>query len=121
VGDLLRTVGRYVPPPPWAASPLRWGTLAGTAELFPSGVKLVAAERKHFVFRYESPAHFVEVFRRYYGPTHKAFEALDESGREKLAADLEQLLVRSNRGSRAGIAVPGEYLETLLERSARED
>jgi ubiquinone/menaquinone biosynthesis C-methylase UbiE len=118
LGDLLRTVARYVPPPPGAASPLRWGSASGIAELFPSNVKVLAAERRNFAFRYQSAAHFVDVFRRFYGPTHKAFEALDEAKRAQLNADLTQLLDKANKSHRGSLVVPGEYLEVVLERIA---
>jgi SAM-dependent methyltransferase len=118
VGDLLRAVARYVPPPPFAASALRWGTPSGIAELFP-GLQLVAAERRSFVFRYTSPAHFIGVFRDYYGPTHKAFAGLDEARRAQLAADLELLWIKANRSTSGELVVPGEYLEAVLERTPR--
>lgn len=119
IGDLLRIVARHVPPPPFAASPLRWGTESGIAELFPRGVKLLAAERRNFAFRYTSAAHFIDVFRTYYGPTHKAFEGLEEQGRTQLANELELLLNKANHSTSGELVVPGEYLETILERSPR--
>jgi ubiquinone/menaquinone biosynthesis C-methylase UbiE len=118
LGDLLRTVGRYVPPPPGVSSPLRWGTTSGIAELFPRGVKLLQAERKYFTFRYESAAHFIDIFQRYYGPTHKAFAALDEAGKASLSKDIAQLIETYDRGTGGAIVVPGEYLEVVLERTA---
>jgi len=118
LGDLLRTVGRHAPPPPGAASPLRWGTTDGISALFPRGVKLVRAERKHFAFRYRSAAHFVEIFRTFYGPTHKAFAGLDERGQVTLANEITQLLEKYTGTETGPIAVPGEYLEVVLERRA---
>ena len=58
-------------------SPALWGTQAHLAELFESGAAQIRSERRHFNFRYRSAAHWVQVFRDYYGPTHKAFAALD--------------------------------------------
>jgi ubiquinone/menaquinone biosynthesis C-methylase UbiE len=117
LGDLLKTVARYVPPPAAAKSPLRWGSEGGIAELFPRGVKTVASVRKLFAFRYRSPAHFVDVFRRYYGPTYKAFEALDDSKRAQLEADMTQLMSRANQSRTGALVVPAEYLEVVLERT----
>jgi ubiquinone/menaquinone biosynthesis C-methylase UbiE len=118
LGDLLRSVARYVQPPPGAASPMRWGSANGISELFPRNVKVLAAERRNFAFRYQSTAHFVDVFRRFYGPTHKAFEALDEARRSELNADLTQLIDKANQSRRGALVVPGEYLEVVLERIA---
>ena len=73
------------------------------------------AQRRDFVFRYESVAHFIEVFRRFYGPTYKAFGALDEQGQARLCKDLEQLAGEYNRRS-TSFVVPAEYLEVVIER-----
>ena len=117
LGDLLRTVAGYVPPPKVAASPLRWGSTQGLAQLFSIGTEVVVerAARKSFVFRYESPAHFVEIFRRYYGPTHKAFEALDAERQRGLEHDLIELVGAQNQ-SRSALAVAGEYLEVVMQK-----
>jgi ubiquinone/menaquinone biosynthesis C-methylase UbiE len=114
VGQLLKTVGKHVPPPPGVASPIYWGSEPRLQELF-EGTRSIRAERKHFVFRYLSAAHFVDVFRRFYGPTYKAFGALDSQGQARLAADLEELAARFNQ-SRTALAVPGEYLEVVIDR-----
>ncbi|HEX4386846.1 MAG TPA: class I SAM-dependent methyltransferase [Myxococcales bacterium] len=114
IGGLLKTVAKYVPPPAGVDSPLRWGSEARLAELFP-GVKAIRATRKEFIFRYLSADHFVDVFRRFYGPTFKAFGALKPHDQEKLAADMRDLCVSHNRGKRA-LAVPSEYLEVVIER-----
>lgn len=115
LGDLLRTVNRHVPPPPGAPSPLRWGTAAGIAELFGDGVATIHSVKKDFVFRYESADHFIDVFRKFYGPTHKAFEALDAAGQEALAEDMAQVIGARNRSGGETAAIPGEYLEIVLE------
>jgi hypothetical protein len=70
--------------------------------------------RKNFNFRYRSPAHWLQVFRDYYGPTHKAFAALDAGGQERLAADITALLERLNVGGKESLVVPGEYLEVVI-------
>lgn len=82
LGQLFRLVGRYVPPIPGVQSPLLWGTDAHIQELFPGTA--IAHTVRHFAFRYRSPEHFVDVFRSYYGPTHKAFAALDADGQAAL-------------------------------------
>lgn len=121
LGELLRTVGRYVPPVPGLESPLRWGSPAGLADLFGSDVATVRMERKSFTFCYRSAAHFIEVFGRFYGPTHKAFASLDDAGRAALSSDLDALLVAHNADRGGALAVPAEYLEAVLEvRHARQ-
>jgi SAM-dependent methyltransferase len=115
LGELFRTIGRHVAPPAGVASPLRWGTEAGIAELFGASARVLSSEKRNFVFRYRSPAHFIEVFREFYGPTNRAFAALDAAGQSALTADLQALLESRDRG-RGGLSVAGEYLEVVLER-----
>jgi ubiquinone/menaquinone biosynthesis C-methylase UbiE len=114
VGQMFRVLGQYLPPPGGAKSPLAWGTRERLAELFGGGAASVTAEPRDFMFRYRSPAHFVEVFRNYYGPMFKAFAALDEDKRKSLAADLQALIGRLNRAQDGTMVVPGEYLEVVI-------
>jgi SAM-dependent methyltransferase len=115
LGQLFRVVGEYVPPIPGVRSPLLWGTDAHLRELFASATNIEHASRT-FAFRYRSPEHWVDVFRTYYGPVHKAFLALDEDRQSRLEADLIALLRSLNRGGGAGLVVPGEYLETVITK-----
>jgi SAM-dependent methyltransferase len=114
IGQLLKTVGKHVPPPPGVASPVFWGVEARLRDLFP-GVRSLRALRRDFILRYESPDHFIDVFRRFYGPTYKAFRALDLEGQARLAADITELASKFNR-KRSSFVVPGEYLEIIIER-----
>lgn len=116
VGRLLVTVGKHVPPPSGVASPAYWGNEARLRQLFP-GVKRLRAERRDFVFRYESPEHFIDVFRSFYGPTYKAFNALDPAKQAALASDIRQVIAQfASPGDGRGLAIPGEYLEVVIER-----
>jgi ubiquinone/menaquinone biosynthesis C-methylase UbiE len=112
LGELLRTVAKHVPPPAGVASPLGWGSEATLRSLFPG--RELRIERKLFVFRYRSVDEFLETMRRFYGPTFKAFESLPASGQDALAQDLRALMARHNRSSKA-CAVPGEYLEVIVQ------
>ena len=115
LGDLFRTVARHVPPAPGVPSPLLWGTPARLQELF-ARAKTIEHTVKNFAFRYETPEHFVDVFRTFYGPVHKAFAALDADRQASLEIDLLALLRRLDRGDERGMVVPGEYLETVITR-----
>jgi len=115
LGQLFRVVATYVPPIPGVRSPLLWGTDAHIQHLFQGAARIVQTSR-HFAFRYRSPEHWVEVFRTYYGPVHKAFAALDAEKRAALDADLIALLRQSDRGGSSGLVVPAEYLETVITR-----
>jgi SAM-dependent methyltransferase len=115
IGELFRTLARYNPPAPGIPSPMRWGSEQGLRTLFGAGVQL-RLTRRHFVFRYHSAEHWLDVFRSYYGPTVKAFEALDSERQAALADDILALLRRHHRGG-PGLAVPSEYVEVVLVRA----
>ena len=85
-------------------------------ELLGEGVSSLEAMRKSYAWRYPSAESFVEYFRDYYGPTLKAFESLDEGGREALARDLEALLAQWNTSGDETLVVPSEYLEVVALR-----
>ena len=116
IGELFKVIGAHVPPPAGVRSPALWGTESRLAELFGGAASRVDSARKHFVFRYASAEHFIDLFRRFYGPVSKAFSALDEQGQRSLEKDLGALIARFDVGGR-GIAVPGEYLEVVVHRA----
>ena len=113
IGQVFKTLGKYLPPPSGVRSPALWGTTERLTELFGSAMS-IDAKARHFHFRYRSPAHFLDVFRTYYGPILKAYAALDESGRSSLTADLYALIARLNREEDGTMVVPSEYLEVVL-------
>ena len=116
IGELFRTIGRHRPPPAGARSPALWGTRPRLAELFEAKARSVKAAERHFVFRYRSPEHWLEVFRNYYGPTLKAFAALDAPAQVALERDLLALIDRFNRSGDGTMVVPSEYLEVVITR-----
>ena len=117
IGQLFKVVGRYLPPPAGLKSPALWGTEPHIVELFGREAAAIRTERRHFNFRYRSAGHWIEVFRDYYGPVHKAFAALDPAGQRALEADIVALLDRQNVGGRHTLVVPGEYLEVVVTKS----
>ena len=115
IGKMFRVVARRVPPPAGVKSPLLWGTRDHLQTLF-AGASSIKHTVRDFAFRYESAEHFVDIFRTFYGPVHKAFGALDSDGQAGLESDLLELLRSSDRGGAAGLVVPAEYLETVITR-----
>jgi ubiquinone/menaquinone biosynthesis C-methylase UbiE len=115
IGQLFRTIGQHVSPPAGARSPALWGTRTRLDELFGSAASIEATPR-HFVFRYRSPAHWLDVFRTWYGPVLKAFAALEPSARAALERDLIALTGRFNRAEDGTLVVPAEYLEIVITR-----
>lgn len=113
IGELFRVTGRHVPPPTGVKPPALWGTETRLRELFGDALASLQVTRRQFVFRYHSARHWLEYFRTYYGPTMKAFEALDRNGQEALAQDLLSLWQRFNRSQDERLVAPGEYLEVV--------
>jgi len=116
IGQLFKVVGRHVPPPQAVGSPAAWGTQAFLKEHFGSHVSRIDVTLRQFNFRYHSPEHWLDVFSTYYGPTLKAFAALDEAGGASLRRDLERLIESHNRASDGTMVVPSDYLEIVISR-----
>lgn len=117
IGQVFRTIGKYVPPAAGVKSPALWGTEQRLGELFGDGISDLTVNRRFFMFRYRSVEHFLEVFRTYYGPMLKAFAALDASGQAGLTRDLTELMQRFNIGGSDSLIIPSEYLEVVAIRS----
>ena len=115
IGQLFRTLGGHLPPPAGVQPPSLWGTEAHLRELFGERAAKIDVTRRHFTFRYRSAAHFIDVFRTWYGPVHKAFAALADKA-PALERDLTALLDASNRGGPGALMVPSEYLEVVVTR-----
>jgi ubiquinone/menaquinone biosynthesis C-methylase UbiE len=115
VGQMLKVIGAHVAPIPGVASPALWGRPDHVKDLFASAASVSHALRS-FAFRYSSAEHFLDIFRRYYGPVHKAFAALDTAGQDALEADFLALLRRVDEGDGNGLVVQGEYLEVVITR-----
>ena len=117
IGRLFKVIGAHVSAPPGLASPTLWGTEAHLKDLFGAQAASIHCTVRHFNFRYRSAAHWVQVFRDFFGPAHKAFAALDPGGRAALEADLNALLMQFDIGRRNALVVPGEYLEVVVTKS----
>jgi ubiquinone/menaquinone biosynthesis C-methylase UbiE len=116
IGQLFKTIGKHVPPPPGAKSPALWGTRARIVELFEPHAASVKSAQRNFVFRYRSPEHWLDLFKTYYGPVLKTFAALEPAGQAALQRDLIALIGQFNRSGDGSMVVPGEYLEIVITR-----
>ncbi|ACD20409.1 class I SAM-dependent methyltransferase [Paraburkholderia phytofirmans] len=116
IGQVFKTIGKYLPPPPGLKSPALWGTRARLDELFDGSVRSVAVTSREFMFRYHSPAHWLEVFRTYYGPINKAFAAMDGERQAAFQRDLMTLMESRNRSGDGTLVLPSEYLEIVMVR-----
>ena len=116
IGQLFKTIGKYIPPAPGVNSPALWGTKARLEELFGKTAREIRTTSRDFVFRYRSPAHWIEVFRTYYGPMNKTFGALDAEKQVAFTQDVLALMERDNRSGDRTLVLPSEYLEVVIER-----
>ncbi|MEJ0098240.1 MAG: methyltransferase domain-containing protein [Pseudomonadota bacterium] len=117
IGQLFRTIGKYVPPAPGVQSPGTWGTRERIDELFGKGAARIQCTSRQFTFRYLSPQHWIEVFRAYYGPFNKTFNALDGEKQIAFTQDVLALMARDNRATDGTLVLPSEYLEVVIERA----
>lgn len=117
IGALFKTLGKFVPPPPGVVSPANWGTPSWIDEQFSAVSSSIAIESRDFMFRYHSPQHFVDIFREFYGPVHKAFLALDEEKQSALEADILTLIGEFNTAQDGGMRVPGRYSEIVIVKA----
>ena len=116
IGQLFKTIGAHLPPPAGVKSPALWGTKSRIVELFGTAAEHIGAEPRMYTFRYRSPEHFMEVFKTYYGPTLKAFAALEPQPQAALHNDIVMLISRFNRSGDNTMVVPSEYLEVVVKK-----
>jgi ubiquinone/menaquinone biosynthesis C-methylase UbiE len=116
IGQVFKTLGKYLPPPAGVKSPALWGTRGRLTEMFGADAISIKAEPRNFNFRYRSPEHFLDVFKTYYGPMLKAFAALEKEKQKDLYDDLYALIVRMNKASDRTMVVPSEYLEVVIAK-----
>ena len=117
IGRMFKVLGRYVPPPAGVQPPSLWGTEAHLRMLFGDTAAAVQVVPRHFAFRYRSAAHFIDVFRTWYGPVNKAFAAQLPEKAEALVGELAELLDGLNRAGPGSLVVPSEYLEVVVTRA----
>ena len=112
IGQLFKTLGKHIPPSAGLKSPVLWGTESRLAELFPS--HQVSIAKRVFNFRYRSAAHWLDVFKTYYGPLHRAFASLDEAKQDALKTDILALIEGFNRAANGLLIAPSEYIEAVI-------
>jgi SAM-dependent methyltransferase len=116
IGQVFKTIGKYIPPAPGVKSPALWGTKARLEELFGKSAHEIRITRRDFTFRYRSPMHWIDVFRTYYGPLNKTYGALDPEKQADFTRDLMVLMESRNRSRDRTLVLQSEYLEIVIER-----
>ena len=117
IGRMLKVVVGYVPPPSGVPSVLLWGDPRVVQERLGAGVTGLRFDRRTMVLAYPfGPEKTVELFRTWYGPTVRAFGALDEERQRALSADLVSLWTEHNTAGPDATRVESEFLEVVGSR-----
>ena len=117
IGQMFKVTGRHVPPPPMP-SPLLWGDEETARARLREGFSNLQFNRRNLDMALPmSPAEAVEFFRTWYGPTGRAFAALDDEAQADLQRDLEQLWSDHNRATDGTTLIASEYLEVQAIRA----
>ena len=121
VAQILKISAAYSPPLPQGfISPMTWGIGGNVIERFTAagvpkqGISFV---RDTYSFNFPAPpSEFVDVFRKYYGPTMNAFEAAESNGRGgDLQKELQALFSRENRSSSKNVtSIPAAFLRVTV-------
>jgi ubiquinone/menaquinone biosynthesis C-methylase UbiE len=118
IGDLLRVVTHYAPPPPGVRPPVDWGSAIRVTELLGDGVSRMRAHERVHTFRHRSAEEFADFFLTNYGPTERAAAGLDDDGRAAMRVDLAALAGTASRLPAGGpVAIDAAYLETIAVRA----
>jgi len=115
IGQVFKTLGKYVPAPAGVPSPAQWGTRERLEELFENTAASITTTTRHFNFRYRSPMRWLEVFQTYYGPLRKVFATLDADRQRAFTLDLLALMESMNRSGDRTLVLPSEYLEVVIQ------
>lgn len=114
IGTLFKALGKHVAPPAGTNSPARWGERRWIGETFEPHARVISMTVKSFYFRYPSPQHFVDFFRAFYGPVHKAFLAVGDAGEKALNDDMLATIEQFNVAEDGTMLVPSEYAEIII-------
>ena len=121
VAQILKISSSYTPPPPEGfISPMTWGIENNVIERFAgAGVpkEKISFARDTYTFNYPSaPSELLSAFRKYYGPTMNAFEAVEKNGRAAdLQKELEVLFNSQNKSaSKDATSIPAIFLRVTV-------
>jgi SAM-dependent methyltransferase len=119
IGKMFAVFARHLPPPAGLPSPLLWGDEAVVRSRFNGAIAELRLTRQiaRMCFPFD-PAGTVDFFRRYYGPTLRAFGALDASAQAALMRDLVALQTGHNVSTDPNATdTPAQYLEVHARRA----
>ncbi|MBS0535402.1 MAG: class I SAM-dependent methyltransferase [Proteobacteria bacterium] len=116
IGQVFKTIGGYIAPPPGAKSPALWGNEARIRDMFGAQSSAIKTTVRQYNFRYKTPQAFIDTFRTFYGPMLKTFAALEPAKQTAFNADLLKLIEKFNVSGDSTMVVPSDYLEIVVTR-----
>jgi ubiquinone/menaquinone biosynthesis C-methylase UbiE len=121
VSQLLKISSAFTPPPPEGfVSPMTWGVESHIIERFgqagvPKQKISLLQDTYSFVSPTVGPAEFIDLFRRFYGPTMNAFEAAEKNGKvEELREQLVELAKAQNEGGPGSTSIPATFMRVTV-------
>lgn len=121
VSQLLKVSSAFTPPPPEGfVSPMTWGVDTHVIERFgqagvPREKISMVKDTFHFGSPTKSPENFIDLFRRFYGPTMNAYDAAEKSGRtEELHSQLVELANAENKNTDGGTSIGATFLRVAV-------
>ena len=113
-GQTFGLVSKYVPPPVGVRPPPEWGTEKRLKELFGANVSSMTINERSALFRYRDNAHWISVFKTWFGPIIRVLEKLDDKGRREFLRELDDILTRFNVSGDNTLMVSADYLEVVI-------
>jgi SAM-dependent methyltransferase len=117
VGAMFKTMAQHAPPPPGVESPLLWGTEEHLREIFGDGISDLRVEKRLSRHPFSSADHYIEHFRKYFGPTQAAYERVGPDGEQALTDDLRAFLESANTAGDRAMVLEAEYLIAVATRA----
>jgi ubiquinone/menaquinone biosynthesis C-methylase UbiE len=121
VSQLLKISASFLPPPPEGfVSPMTWGVDAHIIERFgqagvPKEKISMVKDTYFFVSAEKSPARFIELLERYYGPTMNAYDAAQKNGKvDELHAQLLELAKAQNKSADGSTSMPATFMRVTV-------
>jgi len=121
VSQLLKISSAFTPPPPEGfISPMTWGVESNIMERFgnagvPKKNISMVQDTYYFASPEKSPAQFVDLFEKFYGPTMNAVEAAQKNGKaEELHNQLLELANAQNKSKNAGTFIPATFMRITV-------
>jgi ubiquinone/menaquinone biosynthesis C-methylase UbiE len=122
VSQLLKISAAFTPPPPEGfVSPMTWGVEAHIIERFgqagvPKENISMVKDTYSFMSPDKSPAEFIDLLERFYGPTMNAVEAAHKSGKaEELHNQLLEMAKVQNKSTDGSTSIPATFMRVTVQ------